>query len=351
MNRLSIKVLIVDDSIIFRTKLQLSLSQDKEIEVVGSAINAKDAMGKIEELNPDVVTLDVEMPGMNGIEFLKTLIPKRQIPVVVVSSLPINALDALDAGAVDFVKKPDASQEAIKEFFVELTEKVKVASKAKVKRMKPVAEVTQKQSAVSSLASMASVKASSKAVIAIGASTGGTEAIIEVVKDFPENTPGVVIVQHMPPKFTDLYAQRLDKICKMHVKEAEDYDRVVPGQIIIAAGEYHLTLKQDAKGYYIRSQRGEKVSGHCPSVDVMFDSVAKTAGKNAVGVILTGMGADGAKGIKFLKDTGAYTIGQDKETCVVYGMPMEAYKIGGISRQLPLDQIGSEVIYQVNKIK
>ena len=204
---MSIKVLIVDDSIIFRTKLQLSLSQDKEIEVVGSAINAKDAMGKIEELNPDVVTLDVEMPGMNGIEFLKTLIPKRQIPVVVVSSLPINALDALDAGAVDFVKKPDASQEAIKEFFVELTEKVKVASKAKVKRMKPVAEVTQKPSAVSSLASMASVKASSKAVIAIGASTGGTEAIIEVVKDFPENTPGVVIVQHMPPKFTDLYAQ------------------------------------------------------------------------------------------------------------------------------------------------
>jgi two-component system chemotaxis response regulator CheB len=137
----------------------------------------------------------------------------------------------------------------------------------------------------------------------------------------------------------------------MRVKEAEDFDRVVPGQIIIAAGEFHLTLKEDAKGYYIRSQRGEKVSGHCPSVDVMFDSVAKTAGKNAVGVILTGMGADGAKGIKFLKDTGAYTIGQDKETCVVYGMPMEAYKIGGISRQLPLDQIGSEVIYQVNKIK
>ena len=170
---MSIRVLVVDDSIIFRTKLQLSLNQDKDIEVVGSAINAKDAMGKIEELNPDVVTLDVEMPGMNGIEFLKTLIPKRQIPVVVVSSLPINALDALDAGAVDFVKKPDASQEAIKEFFSELTEKVKVASKAKVKRMRPVAEVAQKTQATSALASMVNVKAGSKSVIAIGASTGG----------------------------------------------------------------------------------------------------------------------------------------------------------------------------------
>ena len=351
MAAVNIRVLVVDDSPLFRTFIKKELDALDGIDVVDVAQNASDAKEKILRLKPDVVTLDVEMPGMNGIEFLKTLIPKRPVPVVVVSSLPINALDALDAGAVDFVKKPDASQEAIKEFFVELTEKVKVASKAKVKRMKPVAEVTQKPSTVSSLASMVNISASSKAVIAIGASTGGTEAIIEVVKDFPANTPGVVIVQHMPPKFTDLYAQRLDKICKMRVKEAEDYDRVVPGQIIIAAGEYHLTLKQDAKGYYIRSQRGEKVSGHCPSVDVMFDSVAKTAGKNAVGVILTGMGADGAKGIKFLRDTGAYTIGQDKETCVVYGMPMEAYKIGGITRQLPLDQIGSEVIYQVNKIK
>ncbi len=350
MNCLSIRVLIVDDSIIFRTKLQLSLSQDKDIEIVGSAINAKDAMGKIKDLNPDVVTLDVEMPGMNGIEFLKTLIPQKPVPVVVVSSLPINALDALDAGAVDFVKKPDASQEAIKEFFSELTEKVKIASKAKVKRMKPVSEVVQTKTPASPLlSSVANVRANTNTVIAIGASTGGTEAIIEVVKDFPENTPGVVIVQHMPPKFTYLYAERLNKICKMRVKEAEDFDRVVPGQIIIAAGEYHLTLKKDAKGYFIRSQKGEKVSGHCPSVDVMFDSVTKVAGKDAIGVILTGMGADGAKGITALKATGAYTIGQDKETCVVYGMPMEAYKLGGITRQLPLDQIGSEVIYQVNK--
>lgn len=337
-----IRVLVVDDSILFRTKLQIMLSKDPDIKIIGTAVDADDAMRQIIELKPDVVTLDVEMPKVNGIDFLKTLIPQNPVPVVVVSSLPINALDAMSAGAVDFVKKPtDVSPETVNAFFAELASKVKIAAGAKVRRM-PLVNAA---SLTSRLLGNATVTADRKAVIAIGASTGGTEAILEVVKNLPPTTPGIVIVQHMPASFTSLYAQRLDKTCKMSAKEAADNDRVEPGKIIIAAGEYHMTLKKDERGYYIRSQRGEKVSGHCPSVDVLFDSVADTAGKDAVGVLLTGMGADGAKGLTKMKSKGAYTIGQDKETCVVYGMPMEAYKMGGVTRQLPLDQIGDELIY------
>lgn len=342
---MAIRVLVVDDSIMFRTKLQISLSEDREIEVVGCAADAMDAMQKIEALRPDVVTLDVEMPRMSGIEFLKQLIPKRPIPVVVVSSLPLNALDALDAGAVDYVRKPAAGvNNALNLFLDELKNKVKVASKAKVRVLPTVA----RPSLVSRLSS--NVSAPRDALIAIGASTGGTEAIIEVVKNLPANTPGVIIVQHMPANFTNLYAQRLDRICKMSAKEAQDMDRVEQGRIIVAAGEFHLTLKKDVRGYYIRSQPGPKVSGHCPSVDVMFDSVAQVAGRNAVGVILTGMGADGAQGITKMHRSGSFTIGQDRESCVVYGMPMEAYKLGGITRQIPLDQIGDELIYYLNKM-
>lgn len=341
---MAIRVLIVDDSILFRTKLQLSLNEDPDIEVAGCAIDALEAMRRIEELQPDVVTLDVEMPKINGIDFLRQLIPKRPVPVVVVSSLPLNVLDALDAGAVDFVKKPAAGHpDSLKIFLDELKAKVKIASKAKVRRM-PAAGA----SLVSKLS--ASVTASKETLIAIGASTGGTEAIIEVVKNLPATTPGILIVQHMPANFTNLYAQRLDRICKMQAKEAADFDRVKPGQILLAAGDYHMTLKKDLSGYYIRSQPGRKVSGHCPSVDVLFDSVAEVAGRNAIGVILTGMGADGARGITEMRRRGSYTIGQDKESCVVYGMPMEAYKLGGVTRQFPLDQIGDELIYYLNRM-
>ena len=341
-----IRVLVVDDSVLFRTKLQLTLSKDPEIKIIGTAVDADDAMRRILELKPDVVTLDVEMPKVNGIDFLKQLIPQHPIPVVVVSSLPINALDAMSAGAVDYVKKPtDVTPDAVSSFFTELISKIKIAAGAHVRK----APLVTAASLTSRLMGGTVVTADRKAVIAIGASTGGTEAILEVVKNLPPTTPGIIIVQHMPASFTTLYAQRLDKVCKMSAKEAADNDRVEQGKIILAAGEFHLTLKKDEKGYYIRSQRGEKVSGHCPSVDVMFDSVADTAGKDAVGVLLTGMGADGAKGLTKMKSKGAYTIGQDKETCVVYGMPMEAYKMGGVSRQLPLDQIADELIYYFNK--
>lgn len=342
---MAIRVLVVDDSILFRTKLQLSLTEDRDIQVIGCAADAMEAMSRIEELKPDVITLDVEMPKLNGIDFLKQLIPKRPIPVVVVSSLPINALDALDAGAVDFVRKPSPGAEGVKIFIEDLKAKIKIAARAKVRRLPPPRPAA---NLVSRLAAP-TFRGDRNTVIAIGASTGGTEAIIEVVKDLPPTTPGIVIVQHMPANFTKLYAQRLNKICKMQAKEAQDFDRVEPGWIILGAGEYHLTLKKDAKGYYVRSQRGPKVSGHCPSVDVLFDSVADTAGSNATGILLTGMGADGARGLTKMRQKGAYTIGQDKESCVVYGMPMEAYKMGGVTRQLPLDQIGDEIIYHLNK--
>lgn len=343
MERQPIRVLVVDDSILFRTKVRLSLSEDPSIQVVGSAVDPEDALRKIDQLHPDVITLDVEMPKMNGIEFLHKLIPRHPIPVIVVTSLPMNALDALEAGAVDFVNKPSADEPgSVDRFFKNLHSKVKMAGQAKVRR--PMA-VTAKPTLTQRLAP--SLHASQDAVIAIGASTGGTEAIIEVVKNLPATTPGIVIVQHMPPNFTNLYAQRLDRICKMRVKEASDMDRVVTGRILVAAGDYHLTLRKDARGYYVRSIHGAKVSGHCPSVDVLFDSVADAAGPHATGVILTGMGADGARGITKMRRAGAYTIGQDKDSCVVYGMPMEAYKMGGVCKQLPLDQIGDELLFHL----
>lgn len=339
------KVLVVDDSILFRTKLRMCLSEDSGLEVVGSAMDPEDAMRKIEQLKPDVITLDVEMPKMNGIEFLHKLMPKHPIPVIVVTSLPMNALDAMEAGAVDFVNKPEAGKSgSTEEFLSTLREKVKMAAAAKVHRCTTVAA---QPSLVQRLAKQ--IPTMPDRVIAIGASTGGTEAIIEVVKNLPETTPGIVIVQHMPANFTRLYAERLNRICKMQVKEAQDLDRVETGRIIVAAGDYHLTLRKDTRGYYIRSQKGERVSGHCPSVDVMFDSVAAVAGNKAIGVILTGMGADGAQGITRMRRMGAYTIGQDKDSCVVYGMPMEAYKKGGITKQLPLEQIADELLYQLSR--
>ena len=341
-----VRVLAVDDSVLFRTKIQLTLSKDPDIHIVGTAVDADDALRKILELKPDVVTLDVEMPKMSGIEFMKTLMKQHPVAVVVVSSLPMNAIDAMSAGAVDFVKKPsEGSAAAVDAFFAELAEKVKVAAGAKVRN---TSLVSPSKLSVR-LMGNASLTPDKYDVIAIGASTGGTEAIIEVVKNLPETMPGIVIVQHMPAGFTTMYAQRLDKLCKMSAKEAADGDRVRQGQILLAAGDYHMTLKRDESGYFVHCAKGEKVNGHTPSVDVLFDSVAQTAGRKAVGVLLTGMGADGAKGLTKMHAAGSYTIGQDKDTCVVYGMPMEAYKLGGVTRQFPLDQIGDELIYYYTK--
>ena len=352
-----IRVLIVDDSLFFRTSLERMLKKDPSIEIIGMAYDANDAMTKIQKLRPDVVTLDVEMPKMNGIEFLRKLLPVYRVPVVVVSSAPIQVFDALSAGAVDFVRKPELkSPSDFSVFAADLAEKIKAANGAHV-RLNRIPTPAPARSAIQAAPAPAPAAPALTAirgavspfaqgplgrkdtVIAIGASTGGTEATIAVVKNLPATTPGIVIVQHMPPVFTNMYAQRLNRICHMRAVEATDMERVETGKIIVGAGDYQMRLMRDGQGYYVTSRPGEKVSGHCPSVDVLFDSVASAAGPNALGVILTGMGQDGANGLLKMRRRGAYTIGQDEKSSVVYGMPGVAKKIGAVCEQAPCDQV------------
>jgi two-component system, chemotaxis family, protein-glutamate methylesterase/glutaminase len=337
-----IKVLIVDDSLFFRTALQKVLSDDSSIEVVGSAGSAAEAEKKIKELSPNVVTMDVEMPDMRGTDFLKKILPTNPLPVVLVSSLNIGIFEALDAGAVDFVKKPNIQNSSDFSLFCnELSVKIKIASCAKVKKI---------ESLMADLSMPAlKISNSSENIIAIGASTGGTEATLEILKQLPADIPGVVVVQHMPVGFTKMYADRLNRICNFTVLEAQNGDRVKSGQALIAAGDKQMTLCKDLKGYYVKCVAGEKVSGHCPSVDVLFHSVAKTAGKDAMGVILTGMGRDGAQGLLEMRKNGSFTIGQDKQSCVVYGMPMVAYDIGAVVKQAPCTAIAGIIIQKLNK--
>ena len=331
-----IKVLIVDDSLLFRETLAREIAKDFGIEVIGTAEDPFVARDKILELKPDVITLDVEMPKMDGIAFLKKLMPQYPLPVIVVSSVGKNVFDALDAGAVDFVTKPDMSKSGgMNSFINELIVKIKIASTAKVASFKKDYESAK-------IVSNHGVDISNT-ILAIGASTGGTEAIYSVITALPRDMPGILIVQHMPPVFTKLYADRLNNSCKLEVKEAEDGDVVKPGRVLVAAGDFHMKLAKGPSGYFIRSAHGDRVNGHCPSVDVLFDSVAEVAKAKAVGVILTGMGADGAKGILNMRKQGAYTIGQDEKTSTVYGMPMVAYNIGGVAKQLPLDRIPQEI--------
>lgn len=329
-----IKVLIVDDSLLFRETLTLEMDKDRGIEVVGTASDPYEARDKIMSVEPDVMTLDVEMPKMDGISFLKKLMPQYPLPVVVVSSDEKKVLDALDAGAVDFVAKPNSLRSDKSSFLNELIIKIKIASSAKVGSFKkdyivqPVANIDRDLSDM---------------IIAIGASTGGTEAIYTMIKAFPRDMPGIVIVQHMPAVFTKLYAERLNNLCKLEIKEAKNGDLVKPGRVLIAPGEYHMRLFKGNAGYYVTCKIGEKVSGHCPSVDVLFDSVARAAKNKSVGVILTGMGSDGAKGLLTMKKQGAYTLGQDEESSVVYGMPLAAWRLGGVEKQLPLEKIAKDV--------
>ncbi|MCY1713065.1 protein-glutamate methylesterase/protein-glutamine glutaminase [Caproiciproducens galactitolivorans] len=338
-----VRVLIVDDSLFFRTALQKALLNNPHIEIIGTAGSAAEAEKKIKELSPDVVTMDVEMPDMRGTDFLKKLIPTNPVPVVLVSSLDIGIFEALSAGAVDFVQKPNLkSSDDFTVFCKELSTKIKIASSAKVKKA-PAAPV------ISLPLPTLSKSAMSEHIIAIGASTGGTEATVEILKQLPADIPGILIVQHMPVGFTKMYADRLNKLCKFAVAEAQNGDRVKQGQALVAAGDKHMTLEKDYKGYYVKCAAGEKVSGHCPSVDVMFRSVAKTAGKDAMGVILTGMGRDGASGLLEMRNNGSFTIGQDKQTCVVYGMPMVAYDIGAVVKQAPIHAIAGIIIQKLNK--
>ena len=335
-NSRKIRVLVVDDSIMFREILVRNLAKDPAIEVVGTATDAYMARDKIRELQPDVLTLDIEMPRMSGIEFLRQLMPQDPLPVVVVSGLNEGLFDALNAGAVDFVSKPEESRmENMATFINEMIIKIKIASTAKVGHLK------RKESAGSALAD--SKKRRQEMMIAIGASTGGTEAILEVVRDLPREMPGIVMVQHMPPVFTRMYAERLNNTCRIEVREARDGDAVVPGRALLAPGGFQMKVARERGGYVVHCFEGEKVNGHAPSVGVLFDSVADVAGANAVGIILTGMGGDGAEGLLKMRQKGAYTLGQDEKTCVVYGMPMVAQNIGAVTRQCPLSEIADEL--------
>lgn len=335
-----IRLLIVDDSILFRETLAKFFAGDKFIEVVGKACDPYEARDKIIELRPDVLTLDVEMPKMSGIQFLRKLIPQYPIPTVIVSSAPIKAFDALDAGAVDYVKKPMIKNPGdMKGFSADLRNKVITASQAKVIQKKPVAQ-TREETFRHNISEAAAAR-NVNTVIALGASTGGTDALQTVLTSMPASCPPIVIVQHMPPVFTKMYAERINKLCAIEVKEASDGDRLKQGCALLAPGDFQMSLHKDAGGYYVKVEDREKMSGHRPSVDWLFKSVAKTAGSNAIGVIMTGMGADGAEGLLEMRNKGAYTIGQDKETCVVYGMPMAAYMKGACTVQAPLDKISS----------
>lgn len=330
-----IRVLVVDDSVLFRNLLVQSLKGDPYIEVVAQAGDAYAARDAILEYRPDVMTLDVEMPRMDGIQFLRKLMPQYPLPVVVISALDARVFDAIEAGAVDFVCKPSTVEPSKLEGFIrkELGTKIKIASTVKVGKLKRT-----ESSPVSNMTNI-----NKDMVVAIGASTGGTEAIFEVVRQFRKDIPGVVIVQHMPLGFTEMYANRLNNQCQVIVKEATTGDRVLPGHVLIAPGDKQMRLLKVNGMYQVECKPGAKVSGHCPSVDVLFSSVAKAAKKDAVGVILTGMGGDGAKGLLEMKEAGAITIGQNEASCVVYGMPKVAYDIGAVQYQMELSAIANKI--------
>ena len=341
---LPIKILIVEDSLVFRELLVQNLSKDPAIQVVAVAKDPFEARDAILAHHPDVMTLDVELPRMNGIEFLRKLMPQYPLPVVVISSLSDKVFDALNAGAVDFVAKPAVSSRAQLEEFIknELLVKIKIASTAKISNIKKVTMAQEQQKLA--------VKGKDL-IVAIGASTGGTEAIFSVVKEFGTDIPGIVVVQHMPPGFTGMYAKRLDDQCRIQVKEAQTGDRVLPGHMLIApGGDAHMRLVKVNGVYQVEVKQGPRVNGHCPSVDVLFESVARVAGANAVGIILTGMGGDGAKGLLSMRKAGARTIGQDESTCVVYGMPKVAYDLGAVEYQEKLSDIPRRTYALLNKM-
>lgn len=337
---MAIRVLIVDDSATARAVLREILESDSAIEVVATASDAYVARDKIVELKPDVVCLDVEMPRMDGITFLKRLMHYMPLPVVMVSSLTQNGakttLEALEAGAVDFVGKPHSHiYDGIDVMRDELLSKIKMASRVRVR-----------QHALESIqqANTTSLTETTNKILAIGASTGGTEALKEVLMGLPRNAPGTLVVQHMPANFTGAFAERLNGLCSMEVREARNGDSITPGVVLIAPGDYHMVVRRSGARYYVEIGTGKKVSGHRPSADVLFNSVAKIAGSNAIGVILTGMGGDGARGLLAMRNAGAITLGQDEASCVVYGMPKVAYELGGVEKQLPLSQVAKGIL-------
>lgn len=341
-----IRVLVVDDSALVREILSTGLAKDPEIDVVGTAANPIIARDKIVALHPDVLTLDVEMPKMDGVEFLRRLMPQHPMPVVMVSALTqkgaMITMEALEAGAVDFVTKPSSDvARGLNDMLADLRLKVKIAAGANLSAWKNRAV---KRERIGPVVVKAALAESTDKVIAIGASTGGTEAIRRVITAFPANMPGVVIVQHMPAGFTKHFSDNLNGICEMEVREAQSGDRVMPGRVLIAPGGKHMTVRRSGGIYIVDCKEGENVNGHCPSVDVLFHSVARYVAGNALGVILTGMGGDGADGLLAMRQAGARTVAQDEASCVVFGMPKVAIERGGAERISPLDGIPQMIV-------
>ncbi len=349
--KVRIKVLIVDDSAVVRQSLTEVLSSDPGIEVIGSASDPFIAAERIQQEIPDVITLDVEMPRMDGVTFLRKIMSQHPIPVVIVSSLAENGsetvMKALEYGAVEVIQKPSLGTKAfIQESRTLICDAVKAASVAKIRRIAKNREVQPKLTADSVIArpgKSAMLKTTEK-IVAVGASTGGTEALRVFLQGMPLDAPGIVIVQHMPENFTAAFAKRLDGICRISVKEAADGDTVIRGRALIAPGNHHLLLRRSGARYYVEVKDGPLVCRHRPSVDVLFRSAARFAGKNVVGVIMTGMGDDGARGMAEMKEAGAFNIAQDENTSVVFGMPKEAIKRGGVDKVMPLEKISGEVV-------
>ncbi len=359
MKNNKIRVLVVDDSAVVRQSLSTILNSDPEIEVMAVASDPYFAAKKILSEVPDVITLDVEMPRMDGLTFLKKIMSQHPIPVIIISSLTEKGTEtgmkAMELGAVEIITKPQMNT---KQFFEEskirLIDVVKAASHAKIQRKSKNIEIKNpnpikvppKFSADAMLAKTQgnSMIKTTELVVAVGASTGGTDALQVFLQAMPPDTPGIVIVQHMPEKFTKSFANRLDSICNITVKEAENGDSVIRGRALIAPGNFHMLLKRSGARYYVEVKEGPLVNRHRPSVDVLFRSTAKYAGKNAIGIIMTGMGDDGARGLLEMKETGAHTIAQDEKSCVVFGMPNEAIKLNAADKILPLDQIAGHVL-------
>lgn len=331
------KVLVVDDSLMYREILSRGLSLDPNIEIVATAVDAFDARDKILKYEPDIMTCDIEMPKMNGIEFIRQLLPQYPLAVVVVSTVSDAVFDAMSVGAVDFIEKPSAnSVEDIKEFIANLIYKVKIAVTANINISE---DKTIDKTINYSKDTDVKKESNFHKVIAIGASTGGTEAISSILKLLPTSSPGIVIAQHIPPRFSTMFANRLNDNTKFIVKEAKTGDLIEPGKVLVAPGNKHMRVKKQGKHYKVECFDSDKVNGHRPSVDVLFESVAEEYKENATGVILTGMGYDGAKGLLSMRQKGAKTIGQDKESCVVYGMPQVAHNIGAVEKQVSLEKI------------
>jgi len=352
MSEKKIKVLIVDDSAVVRQTLAEILSSDPQIDVIATAADPFIAAERIRIELPDVITLDVEMPRMDGITFLQKIMSQHPIPVVMCSSLTEErsetALKALEYGAVEIIQKPRLGvKQFLEESKVLICDAVKAASLARLRpirtSLKKVAPKLTADAVLAKPSSKAMIRTTDKVVV-VGASTGGTEALRVFLEDMPLDSPGIVIVQHMPENFTRSFAARLDSLCRISVKEAENNDTVIPGRALIAPGNRHMLLKRSGARYFVELKDGPLVSRHRPSVDVLFRSAARYSGKNAVGVIMTGMGDDGAKGMLEMKEAGAVTIAQDEATCIVFGMPKEAIKLGGVDKVLALEDITPAVI-------